>query len=79
MGPPGTPALAETDGFQEFIGWPATEAETVRSQFKERERDSTSCSSLHVCALTYVHTYTQTNTPHGKTIIKSYTYINTPK
>lgn len=25
MGPPGTPALAETGGFQEFIGWPVTE------------------------------------------------------
>ena len=39
MDPPGTPALAETGGFQEFIGWPATETETVRSQFKEGKRE----------------------------------------
>lgn len=78
MGPPGTPALAETGGFQEFIGWPATEQKQRDPSLKrEKERDSTSCSSLHVCALTYVHTYKHTTWQNNK--IKCYTYINTSK
>lgn len=34
----GTPALAETGGFQEFVGWPATE-QKQRDPSLKRERE----------------------------------------